>query len=158
MVIELLVVGKTVGGWLESGIREYTDRLGHYVRFGMSVIPELKNARNLREEQIKQTEGELILSRLGGGDYVVLLDEGGWQPEGSEGFAAWLQRVMNRGTRRMVFVVGGAYGFSAAVYGRADEKLSLSTLTYSHQMVRVIFVEQLYRAFTILAGEPYHHR
>ena len=158
MVIELIVVGKTVGAWLESGIRDYTDRLGHYVRFGQTVIPELKNARNLREEQIKSAEGELILGKLAPGDHVVLLDERGRMPEGSVAFAEWLQRVMNRGTRRLVFVVGGAYGFSAAVYARADERISLSSLTYSHQMVRLIFVEQLYRAFTILGGEPYHHR
>lgn len=158
MVIELIVVGKTVGAWLESGIREYTDRLAHYVRFSITVIPELKNARNMREEQIKIAEGELILDKTASGDYVVLLDENGRQPEGSVAFADRLQGIMNRGTRRLVFVIGGAYGFSATVYGRADEKLSLSRLTFSHQMVRLIFVEQLYRAFTILGGEPYHHR
>lgn len=158
MVIELIVVGKTVGAWLESGIREYTDRLGHYVRFSQSVIPELRNAKNLREEQIKTTEGELILSRLAPGDHVVLLDENGRLPDGSVAFSEWLQGIMNRGTRKLVFVVGGAYGFSAAVYARANEKISLSRMTFSHQMVRLIFVEQLYRAFTILNGEPYHHR
>lgn len=158
MVIELIVVGKTVGSWLESGIREYTDRLTHYTRFTFSVIPELKNARSLREEQIKRTEGELILIRMAPSDWVVLLDEQGRQPSGSVALADWLQGLLNRGTRKVVFVIGGAYGFSPEVYARANEKLSLSTLTFSHQMVRLIFVEQLYRAFTILNGEPYHHR
>lgn len=158
MVIELIVVGKTVGSWLESGIREYTGRLEHYTRFTLSVIPELKNARSLREEQIKRTEGELILSRTAPGDWVVLLDEQGRQPAGSVALADWLQGLLNRGTRKVVFVIGGAYGFSPEVYARANEKLSLSALTFSHQMVRLIFVEQLYRAFTILNGEPYHHR
>lgn len=157
MVIELIVVGKTVGAWLESGIREYTGRLEHYVRFGMNVIPELKNAKNLREEQIKTAEGELILNKIAAGDHVVLLDENGKLPEGSVAFADWLQGIMNRGTRKLVFVIGGAYGFSSVVYGRANEKISLSRMTFSHQMVRLIFAEQLYRAFTILGGEPYHH-
>lgn len=157
MVIELIVVGKTVGAWLESGIREYTGRLEHYVRFSMNVIPELKNAKNLREEQIKTAEGELILNKISAGDHVVLLDENGKLPEGSVAFADWLQGIMNRGTRKLVFVIGGAYGFSPAVYARANEQISLSRMTFSHQMVRLIFTEQLYRAFTILGGEPYHH-
>lgn len=158
MVIELIVVGKTVGAWLEDGIREYTGRLEHYTRFTQTVIPELKNARNLREEQIRATEGELILNKLSPGDRVVLLDENGQSPGGSVAFADRLQNQMNRGIRKLVFVIGGAYGFSGAVYARADEKLSLSPMTFSHQMVRLIFIEQLYRAFTILKGEPYHHR
>lgn len=158
MVIETIVVGKTVAGWLETGIGEYVGRLGHYTRFTLTVIPELKNTKNLREEQIKTAEGELILSRVQTADHVVLLDENGTLPKGSVAFADWLQGIMNRGTRRLVFVVGGAYGFSEAVYSRADGKISLSPLTYSHQMVRLIFAEQLYRAFTILNGEPYHHR
>lgn len=158
MVIELIVVGKTTGSWLESGIREYTERLTHYTRFTLSVIPEPKNARSLREEQIKRTEGELILGRTAPSDWVVLLDEQGRQPAGSVALADWLQGLLNRGTRKVIFVIGGAYGFSPEVYARANEKLSLSALTFSHQMVRLIFVEQLYRAFTILNGEPYHHR
>ena len=158
MIIDLILVGKTTGTWLENGIAEYVGRLKHYVRFGLVVVPELKNARNLREEQIKTAEGELILARIAPGDHVVLLDERGAMPDGSIGFAERLQGVMNRGVRRLVFVVGGAYGFSEAVYARADRQISLSRLTFSHQMVRLIFVEQLYRAFTILGGEPYHHR
>lgn len=158
MTIDLILVGKTTGQWLENGIEEYVGRLKHYVRFGLVVIPELKNARHLREEQIKTTEGELILARVAAGDHVILLDEQGTLPDGSVEFADRLQGLMNRGVRRLVFVVGGAYGFSEAVYARADQRLSLSRLTFSHQMVRLIFIEQLYRAFTILGGEPYHHR
>lgn len=159
MVIELVVVGKTVGAWLEMGIDEYLKRLKHYTRLMVTVIPELKNAKNLREDQIRTTEGELILGKIASpGDYLVLLDENGTLPEGSVCFAEWLQGIMNRGTKRLVFVIGGAYGFSPAVYDRANEKVSLSKMTFSHQMVRLIFTEQLYRAFTILGGEPYHHR
>ena len=158
MTSDLILVGKTTGQWLENGIEEYVGRLKHYVRFGLVVIPELKNSRHLREEQIKTTEGELILARIAAGDHVILLDERGTLPDGSVEFADRLQGLMNRGVRRLVFVVGGAYGFSEAVYARADQRLSLSRLTFSHQMVRLIFIEQLYRAFTILGGEPYHHR
>lgn len=156
MTIELLLVGKTNQPWLVAGMREYEQRLKHYVRFNSTVIPELKNARNLTDDQIREKEGELILSRLGPSDRLVLLDEHGKQFS-STGMAEWLQKNMNRGWKRMVFVVGGAYGFSEKVYARAEEKLSLSPMTFSHQMVRVIFTEQLYRAFTILKGEPYHH-
>lgn len=156
MIIELVVVGKTTGSWLEHGIADYVKRLGHYTRFSMTVIPELKNAKNLREEQIKTNEGELLLDKIESSDYLVLLDEGG-KLTGSAEFAGWLQKVFNRGGRKLVFVIGGAYGFSAAVYDRADEKIALSRMTFSHQMVRLIFTEQLYRAFTILNGEPYHH-
>ena len=157
MTIDLILVGKTTGQWLENGIEEYVGRLKHYVRFGLVVIPELKNARHLREEQIKTTEGELILARIAAGDHVVLLDERGTLPDGSVEFADRLQGLMNRGVRRLVFVVGGAYGFSEAVYARANAKLSLSRMTFSHQIVRALFAEQIYRAFTILHNEPYHH-
>lgn len=157
MVIELVVVGNTVATYLETGIQEYVKRLKHYVRFSITVIPELKNAKSLREEQIKQTEGELIMNKISLSDRVILLDNRGTEPT-SEKLAEWLQSTMNRGTRKLIFVVGGAYGFSDAVYERADEKLSLSSLTFSHQMVRLIFIEQLYRAFTILNNEPYHHK
>lgn len=157
MVIELIIVGNTVATYLETGIQEYVKRLKHYVRFSITVIPELKNAKSLREEQIKQTEGELIMNKISLSDRVILLDNRGTEPT-SEKLAEWLQSTMNRGTRKLIFVVGGAYGFSDAVYERADEKLSLSSLTFSHQMVRLIFIEQLYRAFTILNNEPYHHK
>lgn len=157
MVIELIIVGNTVATYLETGIQEYVKRLKHYVRFSITVIPELKNAKSLREEQIKQTEGELIMNKITHSDRVILLDSLGMKPT-SEKLAEWLQSTMNRGTRKLIFVVGGAYGFSDTVYKRADEKLSLSSLTFSHQMVRLIFIEQLYRAFTILNNEPYHHK
>lgn len=157
MNITLIMVGRTVAAYLESGIAEYTKRLKHYIRLDMNIIPELKNAKNMREDQIRDTEGELILSRIEQSDYVVLLDEAG-RLGSSEDMAAWMQGMMNRGTRRLIFVVGGAYGFSESVYRRANEKLSLSPMTFSHQMVRLIFVEQLYRAMTIIRGEPYHHR
>lgn len=157
MVIELIVVGRTTSKYLETGIGEYLDRLKHYVRFSINVIPELKNAKNMRELQIKEAEGELILSRVSTSDRVVLLDDKGARPTSLE-MSEWLQGTINRGTRKLVFVVGGAYGFSEAVYARSDEKLSLSNLTFSHQMVRLIFIEQLYRSFTILNNEPYHHQ
>lgn len=157
MNITLILVGRTVAAYLESGITEYTKRLKHYIRLDMNVIPELKNAKNMREDQIRDTEGELILARTEQSDYVVLLDEAG-RLGSSEDMATWMQGMMNRGTRRLIFVVGGAYGFSESVYRRANEKLSLSPMTFSHQMVRLIFVEQLYRAMTIIRGEPYHHR
>lgn len=157
MVVELIVVGRTTEQYVEMGIAEYVRRLSHYIRFSINVIPELKGAKNMRQEQIKQAEGELILSRVSSSDRLVLLDDKGMQPC-SILFSQWMQNSINRGTRRLVFVVGGAYGFSDDVYKRADEKLSLSKMTFSHQMVRLIFVEQLYRAMTILRSEPYHHQ
>lgn len=156
MNCELIVVGKSTEQYLITGIEQYIKRLSHYTRFKIDVIPELKNAKNLSIEQIKTTEGELILSKLSTADHVVLLDEGG-KLRSSEQTAQWLQGVFNRGGKGLIFIIGGAYGFSESVYKRADEKMSLSPMTFSHQMVRLIFVEQLYRAHTILAGQPYHH-
>lgn len=156
MNCELIVVGKSTEQYLITGVEQYIKRLSHYTRFKIDVIPELKNAKNLSIEQIKTTEGELILSKLSTADHVVLLDEGG-KLRSSEQTAQWLQGVFNRGGKGLVFIIGGAYGFSESVYKRADEKMSLSPMTFSHQMVRLIFVEQLYRAHTILAGQPYHH-
>lgn len=157
MNIELIVVGKTTHKYLEICIAEYVSRMCHYTRFSMSVIPELKNAKNLRTEQIKEQEADLILARLQPQDRIVLLDESG-SMYGSVEFAGWMQRSINRGTRRLIFVVGGAYGFSDRVYDRAHERMSLSRMTFSHQMIRLLFVEQLYRCFTILSNEPYHHQ
>ncbi|MGN0086476.1 MAG: 23S rRNA (pseudouridine(1915)-N(3))-methyltransferase RlmH [Alloprevotella sp.] len=151
-----LVVGKTTDKFLDRLIEEYAGRLGHYVPFEMEVIPELKNTRGMPPEVQKEREGEQILRRLQGGDYVVLLDEGGMERR-SVDFAAWFDSRQQAAGRRMVFVVGGPYGFSAAVYAAAREQVSLSKMTFSHQMVRLLFVEQLYRAMTILRGEPYHH-
>lgn len=155
MKITLLLVGKTVKGWIKDGLDIYEGRLGHYVGFNIVEIPELKNAAALTRDQIKAREGELILKSLRPDDNVILLDERGTQRSSLQ-WASFLQGEMQKG-RNIVFVVGGAYGFSDAVYSRAAGKISLSTMTFSHQMVRVIFAEQLYRAFTIIAGEPYHH-
>ncbi len=157
MKVKLLLVGKSVEDWLKSGIILYTSRLKHYVPFEMTVIPELKQTSALSVEQIKEREGDRILAGVKSSDEVILLDERG-QMFSSEGWARHLEQKMTYGSKDLVFVVGGAYGFSEKVYQRADGKLSLSQMTFSHQMVRLIFVEQLYRAFTIIKGEPYHHK
>ena len=156
MKLLLIVVGKTADRRLESLIADYTSRLSHYIPFSIEVIPELRNAKSLSFEQQKEREGELILRCLAEGDWLVLLDEGGQEFRSVE-FARYIDRRCASGAKRLVFVVGGPYGFSPAVYERCREKISLSRLTFSHQMVRLFFVEQLYRAMTILRGEPYHH-
>lgn len=156
MKIILLTVGKTDIGWVAEGLSSYVSRLRHYVPFEMLEIPELKNVSSLTRDQIKLREGELILKNVRPSDNVILLDERGKEYRSVE-FARKLEEVMVRGGRDMVFVIGGAYGFSQQVYERSDSMLSLSRMTFSHQMVRAVFVEQLYRAFTILKGEPYHH-
>jgi 23S rRNA (pseudouridine1915-N3)-methyltransferase len=155
MKITLLVVGKTTDAHIESLIKEYQNRLVHYVPFTLQVIPELKNTKALTTEQQKQAEGELILRQVTASTDLVLLDEHGKEFRSIE-YAEYIQRKMSSG-RDVMFVVGGPYGFSQAVYQRADGKISLSKMTFSHQMVRLFFVEQLYRAMTILRGEPYHH-
>ncbi len=155
MKVELILVGKTVSKTFTQIIDDYRERITHYLPFVITVIPELKNTKNLSEEQQKTAEGELILKQLQPSDTVVLLDEHGREPRSIE-LAAWLEKKQQT-ARRLVFIIGGPYGFSPAVYQRADEQLSLSRLTFSHQMVRAIFVEQLYRACTIIKGEPYHH-
>ena len=155
MEVKLLTVGKTDVPWVKEGLDIYVSRLSHYVPFGLEEIPELKNVSSLSRDQIKEKEGELILKAIKPKDFVVLLDEKGKEYRSVE-FARELSARMASG-RDLTFVVGGAYGFSEAVYGLADGKLYLSKMTYSHQMVRTIFAEQLYRAFTILRGEPYHH-
>lgn len=155
MKITLLVVGKTTDTHIELLIREYQKRLAHYIPFNIQVIPELKNTKALTLEQQKQTEGELILRTINSSTDLVLLDEHGKEFRSIE-FADYLQKKMSSG-RDVVFVVGGPYGFSQAVYERANGKISLSKMTFSHQMVRLFFVEQIYRAMTILRGEPYHH-
>ena len=156
MKITLLTVGRTDVEWVRKGLDLYVSRLRHYVPFSLIEIPELKNVSALAREQIKQKEGELVLKALKPSDCVILLDERGREYSSIE-FSAMLEDRMSRGGRDLVFVVGGAYGFSDAVYSRSDEKISLSKMTFSHQMVRTIFAEQLYRAFTIMKGEPYHH-
>jgi len=155
MKTTLLVVGKTVGIELPKLIETYNQRLKHYMPFEIQVIPDLKNTKNLSEDQQKEQEGELIL-RAVGQSFVVLLDEHGKEYR-SMTFASQLQSWLNTSMRGLTFVIGGAYGFSPAVYERADAKISLSQMTFSHQMIRLLFVEQLYRAMTILRGEPYHH-
>ena len=155
MHLTLLTVGKTDIPWVREGLEMYSSRLKHYVPFEVREIPELKGVSALSREQIKEKEGELILRQVKPGDEVFLLDEHGREYRSLE-FAEWLGRRLTLSGRDLVFVIGGAYGFSGAVYARADGKLSLSKMTYSHQLVRTIFAEQLYRAFTILRGEPYH--
>lgn len=155
MKTELILVSKTTDKHLMAGINDYLERISHYMPFEITVIPELKNTKNMTEEQQKGREGELILQKLQPSDTVVLLDEHGKQFRSVE-FADWLQKKQNT-ARRLVFVIGGPYGFSEAVYTRANEQISLSKMTFSHQMVRLLFVEQIYRACTIIKGEPYHH-
>jgi len=155
MRITLLVVGKTADARLQALIEEYQQRLGHYVPFEFVVIPDIKNARSLSEEQLKTAEGEAILARLTPAMDVVLLDEHGSEFRSIE-YAGWLQKKMGAG-RDLTLVIGGAYGFSKDVYARADGKLSLSRMTFSHQMIRLMAIEQIYRAMTILRHEPYHH-
>ena len=156
MKILFLVVGKTVDKRLTSLINEYTERIKHYIPFDIEVVPELKNTKTLSAEQQKEKEGDLLQKQLRDGDYIVLLDEGGKEFRSVE-FAAYLEKKQSQVARRLVFVVGGPYGFSPTLYKLAREKVSLSKMTFSHQMVRLFFIEQLYRAMTILRGEPYHH-
>ena len=156
MKILLLVIGKTDDDYLITGIKKYVGRLGHYVSFEMKEIPDIRNRKTLSEEQQKKSESFLLLSQFQAGDYIILLDENGKQFTSVE-FSENLEKLMASGNKRIVFVIGGPYGFSQDVYAKANAKMSLSPMTFSHQMVRLIFVEQLYRAFTILKGEPYHH-
>lgn len=157
MKIKLVVIGKTDSSHLIQLIDDYTKRLKFYISFTMEIIPDIKNAKNLSEENQKKLEGEEILKRINPGDELILLDENG-KSFTSEGFSEFLQKKMNSGLKNLTFVIGGPYGFSDAVYARATSKLSLSKMTFSHQMIRLFFVEQIYRAFTILRNEPYHHR
>lgn len=157
MNIELIVVGKTDSKEVSSLVEEYKGRIGHYTRFDITVIPDVKNTRALSEAQQKKAEGDNILRLLQTSDFVTLLDERGTQPT-SEEFADWMQKRMASGCKRLVFIIGGPYGFSEEVYARANGKIALSKMTFSHQIVRAIFTEQLYRAMTIINNEPYHHR
>jgi len=156
MKITLLTVGKTDVKWVKEGLDLYVSRLSHYIQFSLVEIPELRNVSAFSQAQIKEKEGELILAAIKPSDEVILLDEHGKEFRSIE-FAKFLEERMARSGRDIVFVIGGAYGFSTKVYDRADRKMSLSAMTFSHQMVRTIFAEQLYRAFTIMRGEPYHH-
>lgn len=157
MTIKLLAIGKTDDVALQNLIDTYVNRLGHYNRFELEIIPDLKKTKNLSVDQQKTAEGKLVLDKLNTSDFVVLLDENGKQFS-SEAFSEYIQKRLNSGMKQLIFVIGGPYGFSEEVYSRADGKISLSKMTFSHQMVRLFFVEQLYRAFTILRNEPYHHK
>ena len=152
----LIMVGKTTDKRFDTIIQEYVERINHYIPFSVEVVPELKNTKGLSPNEQKEREGEQIQRSLQAGDYVVLLDEHGSE-RSSMDFAAWMQKKMAAGPKRLVFIVGGPYGFSETIHKRGNEKVSLSKMTLSHQMVRMFFVEQIYRAMTILSGEPYHH-
>ncbi len=157
MQIKLLAIGKTDHQQLQMLIDDYQKRLGFYIKFEFEILPDLKKVKNLSEEQQKQKEGELILAKISATDFLVLLDENGKQYD-SVAFSEHLQKHMNSGIKQLVFVIGGPYGFSSEVYQKANGKISLSKMTFSHQMIRLFMIEQLYRAFTILKNEPYHHR
>ncbi|MDG1146851.1 MAG: 23S rRNA (pseudouridine(1915)-N(3))-methyltransferase RlmH [Crocinitomicaceae bacterium] len=156
MKIKMICVGKTMKPFLKDGEQTYVKRLGHYSSFEKIEIPELKNAKKLSQSQIKQQEGRLILNQIKPGETMVLLDEHGKHYSSVE-FSKYLQKKFNSGGKGLAFIIGGAYGFSDEVYAKASGKISLSKMTFSHQMVRLFFLEQLYRGFTILKGEPYHH-
>lgn len=156
MKIIFLLVGSTDKKYLLEGVEDYQKRLIHYLPFEIKVIPDIRNSRHLSEEQQKEREGKAILDQVASADELVLLDVVGTEFS-SPGLAAWIEKKMIAGMRQIIFVVGGPYGFSDAVYKRADSKMSLSKLTFPHQLVRLLFVEQLYRAMTIIRGEPYHH-
>jgi len=156
MKITLLVIGKTEHAYLKEGINKYLARLKHYAKVEFAEIPELKNTKSLTRDQQKAKEAEMLLKKIGPADYVILLDENGIQLSSSQ-FAAYLDKKAINSVSDLVFIVGGPYGFDPSVHQRANDKLSLSRMTFSHQMVRLFFTEQLYRAFTILKGEPYHH-
>lgn len=156
MKLVLIVVGKTDKEWIIRGLTDYTERLEHFAHFQTIVIPDIKNTKNMDSKTQKEFEGDAIIKQFMPGDDIILLDEKGIEMT-SAGMAEWMQKRMSASSRRIVFIIGGPYGFSEKVYAAANDKISLSRMTFSHQMVRVIFTEQLYRAFTILKGIPYHH-
>jgi len=157
MNIKLIAIGKTDQNILQSLMDTYIKRLGFYIKFDFEIISDIKNAKNLSESQQKEKEGEQLLAKINSTDVLILLDENG-KSYSSVGFSEFLQKKMNAGTKTLVFAIGGPYGFSERVYQAAQGKISLSAMTFSHQMVRLFFIEQLYRAFTILKNEPYHHQ
>ena len=157
MNIKLIAIGKTDNKALQSLIDDYTKRLSFYIKFDLDIIPDIKNVKNLSESQQKEKEGDLILAKITPTDQLILLDENG-KNFSSIAFSEELQKKMNSGVKTLVFVIGGPYGFSETVYAKAHVKISLSVMTFSHQMVRLFFIEQLYRGFTILRNEPYHHQ
>lgn len=156
MKVKLVCMGKTDKEYIIEGVKEYEKRLKHYISFESVLLPDIKNSKNLTEIQQKEKEGEVILSQIKESDYVIILDEKGKEYSSVE-FSKMIEKQMVAGLKTLVFIVGGPYGFSKQMYDRANAKISLSQMTFSHQMVRLIFTEQLYRAMTILKGEPYHH-
>ena len=156
MIIKLLVVGKTKDPSLIQLTEDYVKRLSHYTNFEFQIIPDLKKVKNLSKPEIKEKEGTIILNQLENSDWVVVLDEKGKEYTSMQ-FSSFLQKKMNAGHKQLIFIIGGPYGFSDAMYKRANEKLSFSKMTFSHQMIRLFAVEQIYRGFTILKNEPYHH-
>ena len=157
MKIKLLTIGKTDNAALAQLIKTYEARLKHYIQFSIEIIPDLKNTKNFSEEIQKEKEGDLILSKISSTDRMVLLDENGTSFDSME-FSKFLQKQMNSGIKQLVFVIGGPYGFSEKIYKKSQGKISLSKMTFSHQMVRLFAIEQIYRGFTILKNEPYHHK
>jgi 23S rRNA (pseudouridine1915-N3)-methyltransferase len=157
MEIQLICIGKTDNNDLQKLILNYQDRLKHYIKFTLQIIPDIKGAKNLSQEQQKNKEAELIERQIKSSDLVVLLDEHG-KEYSSVGFSEFLNKKMNSGSKRLIFIIGGAYGFSKKIHQKYNSKIALSQMTFSHQMIRLLFVEQLYRAYTILKNEPYHHR
>ena len=156
MKIKLIAIGKTDSKDLQPLIEEYSKRLSFYVSFNFEIIPDIKNAKNLSKKQQKIAEGNELLKRIEKSDTIIILDEKG-KTFSSVEFSVFLQKKMNSGLKNLIFIIGGPYGFSEEIYQRANAKISLSTMTFSHQMVRLFFIEQLYRGFTILKNEPYHH-
>ena len=156
MKIILIETGKTKDSCIQKLAADYFNRINHYINFEVKTLPDLKNTKNMSSDEVKRKEGELILKGIQNSDYLMLLDENG-KTYSSLAFADHLQSILNMGLKQLVFVIGGAYGFDPSVYDRANAKLSLSKMTFSHQIIRPIFAEQLYRAFTILKNEPYHH-
>lgn len=156
MEICILNIGKTGAEWTQKGIETYVARLVRYCKFSMLSLPDIKNAKTLSKDMIKEEEGKLIIGSVSSSDFVVLLDEKGREFNSHE-FADWMQKQMNTGRKRLVMVIGGPYGFSSSVYNRADAKIALSRMTFTHEMARLLLLEQVYRGFTILRGEPYHH-
>jgi 23S rRNA (pseudouridine1915-N3)-methyltransferase len=157
MKVVLAAIGKTDEKYLEQGIDKYSKRINKYLQFDIEIIPDIKNTKNMNAAVQKEKEGELILKKIQQGDYVILLDENG-KTYSSVGFAEQLNSIYVSGYKRLIFIIGGPYGFSNTVYNRCNSKISLSKMTFSHQLIRLIFVEQFYRAQTILKGEPYHHQ
>ncbi len=156
MKITLLCIGKTDEGFVQAGIENYVKRLKHYITFNILIIPDIKNVKNISQEQQKTKEGELLLKQMSSLDFVVLLDERGREFRSLE-FSKFIEQKMVGSVNHLIFVIGGPYGFSPEVYDRANQQISLSKMTFSHQMIRMFFVEQLYRAFSIMRNEPYHH-